>query len=233
MHPGSVRQPGVDRRGIGVDPTADRMDHPVDDPQDVAHGHPPRFRAHEAALDGDAGRPQLLQASPSDARVRILGGTDETGDAANSILAGRALRSNKSITLNKDVLKRHAAVLGGSGSGKTTLALCVIEQLLLKGTPAVLIETRRDKYACMKHEEAGVLTPPVPIHPIEKGMATAGLLSHVLVAKCKDHLPLYRQSCIFARYGAELAESTLCDWVKGAAEMLTQQGGKPKPRNQS
>src|SRR5215467_2270074 len=64
---------------------------------------------------------------------------DEWGEAAGSILAGRALRSNKSITLNKGVLKRHTAVLGGSGSGKTTLALCIIEQLLLKGTPAVLI----------------------------------------------------------------------------------------------
>ncbi|HZO13941.1 MAG TPA: IS66 family transposase [Polyangiaceae bacterium] len=89
-------------------------------------------------------------------------------------------------------------------------------------TPALLkvIETRRDKYACKKHEEAGVLTPPLPIHPIAKGMATAGLLSQVLVAKYKDHLPLYRQSRIFARHGAEIAESTLCDWVKSAAEML-------------
>jgi hypothetical protein len=69
---------------------------------------------------------------------------DEQGDSAGSILAGRALRSQKSITLNKDVLKRHAAVLGGSGSGKTTLALCVIEQLLLKGIPAVLIDRKGD-----------------------------------------------------------------------------------------
>lgn len=69
---------------------------------------------------------------------------DEAGDGASSILAGRALRSNRSITLNKDVLKRHAAVLGGSGSGKTTLALCIIEQLLLRGTPAVLIDRKGD-----------------------------------------------------------------------------------------
>jgi len=88
--------------------------------------------------------------------------------------------------------------------------------------PAVLkvIETIRDKYACKKHEEAGIATAPVPTHPIEKGMATSGLLAHVLVAKYKDHLPLYRQSGIFARHGAEIAESTLCDWVKDGAEML-------------
>lgn len=89
-------------------------------------------------------------------------------------------------------------------------------------TPAVLkvIEIRREKYACTDHEECGVLTPLLPIHPIEKGMATAGLIAHVVVAKYKDHLPLYRQSSIFARHGAEIAESTLCDWVKDAAELL-------------
>jgi hypothetical protein len=69
---------------------------------------------------------------------------DEAGDAAASILAGRALNSSKSITLNRNVLKRHAAVLGGSGSGKTTLALCIIEQLLLRGTPVVLIDRKGD-----------------------------------------------------------------------------------------
>lgn len=89
-------------------------------------------------------------------------------------------------------------------------------------TPAVVkvIETVRPKYACKKHEEAGVLTAEPPIHPIKKGMATAGLLSHVLVSKYKDHLPLYRQSRIFARHGAEIPESTMCDWVRQAAEML-------------
>jgi hypothetical protein len=82
--------------------------------------------------------------SPQEEELPLSVLLDETGDGASSILAGRALRSNKSITLNKDVLKRHAAVLGGSGSGKTTLALCIIEQLLLRGTPAVLIDRKGD-----------------------------------------------------------------------------------------
>jgi hypothetical protein len=69
---------------------------------------------------------------------------DETGEAAGSILAGRQLGSNRSITLNKGVMKRHTAVLGGSGSGKTTLALCIIEQLLLRGTPVVLLDRKGD-----------------------------------------------------------------------------------------
>ena len=70
---------------------------------------------------------------------------DENGSGASSIFAGREIGGrSKAITLNKDVLKRHAAVLGGSGSGKTTLALSLIEQLLLQGIPAVLIDRKGD-----------------------------------------------------------------------------------------
>lgn len=70
---------------------------------------------------------------------------DENGSNASSILAGREIGGRaKPVTLNKNVLKRHAAVLGGSGSGKTTLALTIIEQLLLRGVPAVLIDRKGD-----------------------------------------------------------------------------------------
>jgi DNA replication protein DnaC len=89
-----------------------------------------------------AGSPAVLPAEEKELPLSVL--LDEAGDGAGSILAGRALRSNARITLNKSVLKRHTAVLGGSGSGKTTLALCIIEQLLLRGTPAVLIDRKGD-----------------------------------------------------------------------------------------
>jgi GTPase SAR1 family protein/Txe/YoeB family toxin of Txe-Axe toxin-antitoxin module len=69
---------------------------------------------------------------------------DENGDG-ESIYGGRELRpGGRPVTLNKNVLKRHAAVLGGSGSGKTTLALSIIEQLLLRGIPAVLLDRKGD-----------------------------------------------------------------------------------------
>ena len=47
--------------------------------------------------------------------------------------------------------------------------------------------------------------------------AGAGLLAHVLVGKYCDHLPLYRQSGIYAREGVDLDRSTLADWVGKAA----------------
>ena len=70
---------------------------------------------------------------------------DENGAAGSSILAGRELvAQRRPVTLNPSVMKRHAAVLGGSGSGKTTLALSLIEQLLLSGIPAILIDRKGD-----------------------------------------------------------------------------------------
>jgi hypothetical protein len=59
-----------------------------------------------------------------------------------------------------------------------------------------------------------------PSRPIERGLAGPGLLAHVLVSKYSDHLPLYRQSQIFAREGIDLQRSTLADWVGGASALL-------------
>ncbi|MDV6344558.1 type IV secretory system conjugative DNA transfer family protein [Nitrosomonas sp. Is37] len=49
--------------------------------------------------------------------------------------------------INHADLVRHAAFLGGSGSGKTTLALNIIEQLLLEGVPAILLDRKGDLYS--------------------------------------------------------------------------------------
>jgi hypothetical protein len=57
--------------------------------------------------------------------------------------------------------------------------------------------------------------------PIRRGRATAGLLAHVLTAtKFCDHLPLYRQSEIYARAGVALERSTLADWVGQVSALL-------------
>jgi hypothetical protein len=59
-----------------------------------------------------------------------------------------------------------------------------------------------------------------PSRPIERGLAGPGLLAHVLVSKYADHLPLYRQSEIYARQGVELERSTLADWVGGTSKLI-------------
>ena len=54
----------------------------------------------------------------------------------------------------------------------------------------------------------------------KRGRPGPGLLAHVLVSKYCDHLPLYRQSRIFARDGIELDRSTLAGWVGKATALL-------------
>ena len=61
----------------------------------------------------------------------------------------------------------------------------------------------------------------MPSLPIERGKPGAGLVAHVLVAKFDDHLPLYRQSEIYAREGVDISRSTLADWVGQASHQLT------------
>ncbi len=60
-----------------------------------------------------------------------------------------------------------------------------------------------------------------PERPIVRGMAGPGLLAQVLVSKYCDHLPLYRQSQIYARASVDLARSTLADWVGESSQLLT------------
>ena len=47
--------------------------------------------------------------------------------------------------------------------------------------------------------------------PRENRAAPARLIAHILVSKCDDHLPLYRQGEIFARLGVDIPRSTLID----------------------
>ncbi|MBB5215700.1 IS66 family transposase [Parapusillimonas granuli] len=69
----------------------------------------------------------------------------------------------------------------------------------------------RGKWACRQWET--LTQAPAPAHVIDKGLASTGLLAHVLVAKYADHLPLYRQQKIFERAGVKIPVSTMADWV--------------------
>src|SRR6202050_4571424 len=76
----------------------------------------------------------------------------------------------------------------------------------------------RPKLSCASCQR--IVQPLAPSRPIERGVAGPGLLAHVLVSKYCDHLPLYRQSQIYAREGIDLDRSTLADWVGGARALL-------------
>jgi transposase len=85
-----------------------------------------------------------------------------------------------------------------------------------------VIEHVRAKYAAArKNGETTVVAATMPPAPLPKSNASPNLLSHVLVSKYADHLPLNRIEAIFRREGVELSRSTLCDWVLGSTELLS------------
>ena len=86
----------------------------------------------------------------------------------------------------------------------------VSEQLERIPASFKVIRHVRPKFACAGCES--VVEAPAPARPIDRGLPGPGLLAHVLVSKYGDHLPLYRQSQIYAREGVDLDRSTLAGW---------------------
>ncbi len=97
------------------------------------------------------------------------------------------------------------------GGQVAKLGETVSEVLEYKPASFRVIRHVRPKFACTRCDT--IVQAPAPSRPIARGLAGAGLLAHVLVAKYCDHLPLYRQSDIYAREGVALERSTLADWV--------------------
>lgn len=94
----------------------------------------------------------------------------------------------------------------------------ISEQLEFVPASFRVIRHMRPKMACTCCD--CIVQAPAPSRPIERGMAGPGLLAHILVAKFADHLPLYRQSVIYARDGVELERSLLASWVGASSALL-------------
>ncbi len=79
----------------------------------------------------------------------------------------------------------------------------------------------RIKRACSRCKD-GVQTGVIPpsIQPLERARPGSGLLSHILLSKYCDHLPLYRQEQIFSRAGIQIPRQRMCDWIEKVVELL-------------
>jgi transposase len=100
----------------------------------------------------------------------------------------------------------------------------VSERLDYRPASLFVRQVVRPSYACRVCERAGddpqIVQPSLPPEPIPRGIAASGLLSHVIVSKYVDHLPLYRQESILGRLGWEVSRSTLCDQIITCAGVL-------------
>ena len=160
-----------------------------------------------------------LPANDDDLPMSVI--LDENGTYGSSILSGREIGNrSRPVTLNKSVLKRHAAFLGGSGSGKTTLALSLIEQLLLRGIPAVLIDRKGDlaSYAnpevwrsndsetAERRSEREKLADAIDVAVYTPGRASGRPISITLLPNGINELPEHEQQLLANLSAAALGE---------------------------
>ncbi len=107
----------------------------------------------------------------------------------------------------------------GDGTTRHIISEDVSERLDIVPAQFRVIVTRRPKYAC-RSCETGIVQTPANLRLIEGGMPTKATVASVLVSKHADHLPLYRQSQIYARQGVDFDRSTLALWAGKAAYEL-------------
>lgn len=99
----------------------------------------------------------------------------------------------------------------GCGAKLRPIGQDVAEQLEYVPGHFKVIRHVRPKLACVRCE--AIFQAAAPSRPIERGLPGPALLAHVMVAKYCDHMPLYRQSRIYARQGVDIDRSTMAGWV--------------------
>jgi transposase len=87
----------------------------------------------------------------------------------------------------------------------------VTEQLDCVPAQFFVLRHIRGKYACACCQT--IQAVPMPAQMIDKGIPAPGLLAQVVVAKHDDHLPLYRQTEIYARSGVHIPRSSMAQWI--------------------
>lgn len=68
--------------------------------------------------------------------------------------------------------------------------------------------------------EKGVLIAPIPSRTVKRGLFDESVISHLLISKYIDHLPLYRQRKIFEREGMKIPPSTVTDNTGAGCQAL-------------
>ena len=107
------------------------------------------------------------------------------------------------------------------GQAKAVIGYDVSEQLDVEPAKYFVLVTKREKRACKRCEEGGVVAAPAPERIIEKSLVSNRVVVDTVVAKYSDHLPLYRQSAILEREaGVEISRATLDGWVMRVGELL-------------
>jgi transposase len=143
--------------------------------------------------------------------------------AANDATVEKRSRKRKPFpeTLLRETVTHtpEASCCPGCGGEFKPLGEDVSEMLEYVPASFKVVRHVRPKLACTRCDH--IAQADAPSRPIPRGIAGPALLAHMLVGKFCDHLPLYRQSAIYARSGLDLDRALLAEWVGHCHELLS------------
>lgn len=141
------------------------------------------------------------------------------GHKGRNPLPSNLPRQQKVIAVPEEMRK-----CASCGADKTCMDY--VKSQILDFVPAkfVVIEELREKLVCGVCDKGVVVAPSEKI--MDKGRPGSGLLAKIVVDKCEDSMPLYRQCKEFARMGVPLSTSTIGDWSAFALDVLGPVAGR-------
>jgi transposase len=112
-------------------------------------------------------------------------------------------------------------ILCACGRPKTKIGEDTTE--ILEQIPKQLFVRRiiRPKYACPLHPENGISQAKVKSRFIPKGNVGEALVTHIILQKYVNHMPLSRQEKDYKRLGVHLPVSSMLSWIEFGAKSLS------------
>lgn len=179
-----------------------------------------RFGSSSESLDSTA-QAVLFDAIVADTAIEDRAAQDEVKVLPAAPRAkGQAVRQALPAELPR--IDRHHEVQATHcecGQALERIGQEVSEQLDCVPAQFFVLRNIRGKYACACCQT--IQAAPMPAQMIDKGIPAPGLLAQVVVAKHDDHLPLYRQSEIYARSGVHIPRSSMAQWIGICGVRLT------------
>jgi transposase len=174
-----------------------------------------RYGRSSEKIEGEIEQLELLIGDLEEGGAESAGRSSATQSPAPAARRERSVPVRKALPahLPRDRVEHETACACSSCGGTMLTTIGTDEREVLEYVPShfkVIVHVR-PKVSCRACET--IMQVPMPSLPIERGLPGPGLLAHVLVSKYCDHLPLYRQSGIYARDGVEIDRSTMAEWV--------------------
>jgi transposase len=188
-----------------------------------------RFGRSSEKLDRDIEQMELMLGELEEGQAQVHAKREKQADVLAEPEAKAATRKQREEKarrelpehLPRETIEHKPDCVCPNCGGNRLRQIGVDERNVLEYVPShfKVVVHSRPKMACQDCES--ITQQSMPSLPIVKGLPGPALLAHVIVSKYCDHLPLYRQSDIYAREGVELDRSLLAAWVGHMAELLT------------